>query len=449
MVTLAEQQLLDTSLNDLIERLRPLSIMDVNGRALRTARHSLLDWFGCAVAGAGEPAARRFRGIMEPAPGDTPIIGTPDSLHWRDAVVINAFNGHLLDFDDMLPSFSGHPSAVVVPALLTVGGQLESRVDKLLTALIVGTEVGDWVASTVMPGHYDAGWHATGTIGAFAAAGAICHLRGQGHVEWISALDAAATQAAGMKAMFGTLAKPMHAGNASQAGVLAARLSTITSSSGNALTGRHGFIANYRGAGAETPAEHPGWAIEGMLYKTYASCFMTQAAVDAGIMLRDRDLSGAAIVLSVSPKLADVCAIEDPRTANDAKFSLHATFALAQRGHDLSREDAFDPANLDSPDYRELRSRIRLNLDPALAGQETRIVVEVAWPDGRFWEKTVDRGVPAIDLDAREAQLSAKFRQLATPHLGPEQVDTLLDLILHDSDATVARLTDAAAQPPH
>src|SRR5699024_11056044 len=189
------------------------------------------------------------------------------------------FNGHLLDFDDMLPSFSGHPSAVVVPALLTVGGQTGADVDELLAALVVGTEVGDWVASHVMPGHYDAGWHATGTIGTFAAAAAICHLRGLGHDEWISALDAAATQAAGLKAMFGTLAKPMHAGNSSQAGVVAASLSTISPSSGRALTGETGFIANYRVAGVAAREPREGFAMEGMLYKTYASCFMTQAAV--------------------------------------------------------------------------------------------------------------------------------------------------------------------------
>ncbi|QGU04147.1 MmgE/PrpD family protein [Corynebacterium comes] len=448
MITSAEQQHLDASLRLLIERCRSLTIDDLNSRAIITARHSLLDWFGCAVAGANEPAARRFRGIMDPAPGDTPLIGTPDSLHWRDALVINAFNGHLLDFDDMLPSFSGHPSAVVVPALLTVGEQTGAGVDKLLTALVVGTEVGDWVASHVLPGHYDAGWHATGTLGTFAAAAAVCHLRGLSHDEWISALDAAATQAAGLKAMFGTLAKPMHAGNASQAGVVAASLSTITSSSGRALNGETGFISNYRGAGTVPPARREGFAIEGMLYKTYASCFMTQAAVDAGAQAATLPgLDRALITLSVSPKLADVCAIEDPRTSNDAKFSLHATFALSALGFDLSTEEAFHPDNLQDPAYQDLRERITLRFDPELAGQEPRIGVHIRRARGESWDTTVDRGQPATDLAAREKQLVQKFTRLVEPHLGATRTRLASDLILHSSRTTIPELTAATTQP--
>lgn len=448
MITIAEQQHLNASLGRLIERCRTLTITDLNSRAITTARHSLLDWFGCAVAGANEPAARRFRGIMDPALGETPMIGTPDSLHWRDAVVINAFNGHLLDFDDMLPSFSGHPSAVVVPALLTVGEQTGAGVDKLLTALVVGTEVGDWVASHVMPGHYDAGWHATGTIGTFAAAAAICHLRGLEHDQWISALDAAATQAAGLKAMFGTLAKPMHAGNASQAGVVAASLSTISPSSGRALTGETGFIANYRGAGVAAREPREGFAIEGMLYKTYASCFMTQAAVDAGIQAATLPgLDGAHITLTVSPTLADVCAIEDPQTSTDAKFSLHATFALAALGHDLSTEDAFHTDHLQAPAYRDLRERITLKFDPALAGHEPRIQVSIRFADDTTWDTTIDRGQPATDLGAREQQLVQKFTQLAEPHLGSTQTRDTINLILRPGRATISELTAAATQP--
>lgn len=449
MVTFAEQQHLDASLAQFIKRCRNLTIDDLNPRAITTARHSLLDWFGCAVAGANEPAARRFRGIMDPAPGETPLIGTASAVHWRDAAVINAFNGHLLDFDDMLPSFSGHPSAVVVPALLTVGEQTGADVDKLLAALVVGTEVGNWVAAQVMPGHYDAGWHATGTIGTFAAAAAICHLRGLDHAQWISALDAAATQAAGLKAMFGTLAKPMHAGNASQAGILAARLSTITSSSGRALTGETGFIANYRGAGTVPPTPLEGFAIEGMLYKTFASCFMTQAAVEAGATSAELhgDLGQSRITLRVSPKLADVCAIEDPQTPNDAKFSLHATFALSALGHDLSTEEAFHTNNLQNPEYQALRERISLQFDPLLAGQEPRIGVHILLADGTEWDTTIDRGRPADDLGVREIQLVQKFRQLTEPHLGSHQTQLALDLILHSRGTGIAALTAATTQP--
>ncbi|MGP6173673.1 MmgE/PrpD family protein [Corynebacterium sp. A21] len=443
MIARAEQQQLETSLNELVERCRNLGRNDLSSRAVETARHSLLDWLGCAIAGANEPAAQRFLSVLDPATGDSPVIGTAQGLHWRDAMMVNAFNGHLLDFDDMLPSYSGHPSAVILPAVLGVGFDEGSSISEIITALVIGTEAGDWVARQVMPGHYDSGWHATGTIGTFAAAAAISYLRGLDHVQWISALDTAATQSAGLKAMFGTLAKPLHAGNASQAGAMAAGLAEISESSGRAVIGDFGFISNYRGeTGPSNVPSHFEFAIEGMLYKTYASCFMTQASVDIGHQARAElgSLEGASIELIASPKLADVCAIEDPQTPHDAKFSLHATFALAALGHDLSTEKSFSTPNLQDKQYRELRKRIHLNFDPALIGNETRIQVNIRFPDGREWIASIDRGEPASDLNSRGETLTAKFRQLALPHLGTVQTALVTDLALQGSEQLVSEL---------
>jgi 2-methylcitrate dehydratase PrpD len=75
-----------------------------------------------------------------------------------------------------------------------------------------------------MPAHYDRGFHSTGTLGAFGAAAAAGLLLGLDEDQMTVALGLAGTQAAGLKAMFGTMAKPFHAGKAAANGVLAARL---------------------------------------------------------------------------------------------------------------------------------------------------------------------------------------------------------------------------------
>lgn len=440
MIKIAEQQSLNTDLHELIQTLMKVRVEDINERAMETARHSLLDWLGCAVAGANDAAAQRFLEVLTPAPGQSSVVGFSETVSWRDAAVLNGFFGHFLDFDDMLPSFSGHPSTVVLPALLVVAEHSDTRIDELLRALIIGVEVGNWVASKIMPGHYDAGWHATGTIGAFAAAAAVCCLQKLDFEQWISSLDIAATQSAGLRALFGTLAKPLHAGNSAQAGILAARLSEITKTSGHGLTGKQGFIANYCGSEFEATSPSNNFAIEGMLYKTYASCFMTQASVDAGTMLRSTDLNGAEVHITVSPKLQGVCTIEDPQTSTDAKFSLHATFALAYLGHDLSREDAFSVENLKEESFLDLGSRTFLHFDPNLAGTEPRIHVEVKFPDGSKLVETIDRGEPAHDLSLRAQQLDAKFTQLTSPFLGTEKTDGLRSLVLWNNEKTITDL---------
>ena len=92
--------------------------------------------------------------------------------------------------------------------------------------------------------HYLAGWHATGTVGTFAAAAAAGRLLGLGPDAMEHALGLAATRAAGLKASFGTMAKPLHAGRAAAGGVLAALLAEQGFTAGvGAIEGHQGFAA--------------------------------------------------------------------------------------------------------------------------------------------------------------------------------------------------------------
>src|SRR5205807_5196095 len=72
--------------------------------------------------------------------------------------------------------------------------------------------------------HYQRGFHATGTVGTFGAAAACARLLELDAATTAVALGIAGTQAAGLKSMFGTMGKPLHAGKATANGLLAARL---------------------------------------------------------------------------------------------------------------------------------------------------------------------------------------------------------------------------------
>src|SRR5690606_33225606 len=93
-----------------------------------------------------------------------------------------------------------------------------------LTAFIAGFETECRVGTLVAPDHYARGFHATGTVGTFGAAAACAHLARLDTGTWAMALGLAGTQAAGLKCMFGTMAKPLHAGKAASNGLLAFRL---------------------------------------------------------------------------------------------------------------------------------------------------------------------------------------------------------------------------------
>src|SRR5690606_28478015 len=68
------------------------------------------------------------------------------------------------------------------------------------------------------------GWHGTGVFGRIGAAAAASVLLELDEEAALHALGAAATQASGLAASFGTMAKPFHAGKAAMDGVIAAQL---------------------------------------------------------------------------------------------------------------------------------------------------------------------------------------------------------------------------------
>ena len=429
-----------------VARSRAMRFDSLPENARATAHHSLLDWLGCAVAGSREESAAQTAAALSPQSGPSSVIGSADRIGWRDAIMLNGVHGHALDFDDMLPEFQGHPSAAIFPALWVLGEERSSTITEILEAYVAGVEIGVWIARQVMPEHYDAGWHGTATMGVFAAAAAVAKLLDLDEDQWIAALDFAATQSAGIRSLFGTPGKPLHAGKASEAGALSARLAQAGAvSRGQGLTAERGYFSLY-GAGKTAPAESAGyeWAVAGTLYKTYASCFMTQSVVDTAIELSAElgDDEIESIEVTVSPKLRDVCAIEDPTTGNEAKFSVHATTALGLLGHDLSTEDTYSPEVLAEPAYRALRERITLVFDPALSGIETQSRTRVQLASGTVLTAERDRGVPESDLAARLQATARKVTALVAPVYGPGAAARLIEMLETPSNI-INQLSDA------
>src|SRR5206468_10949291 len=124
--------------------------------------------------------------------------------------------------------------------------------------------------------------------------------------------------------------KPLHAGRAASAGLLAALLARDGFTANPAvLESTQGFAATHAGRASpgEVLARHAGrFLVRDTLFKFHAACYLTHAAIEAASELRarlERDLEAISRVeVRVSPALLDVCAIPEPRTGLEGKFSL-------------------------------------------------------------------------------------------------------------------------------
>jgi 2-methylcitrate dehydratase PrpD len=323
----------------------------------------------------------------------------------------------------------GHPTAPVLPAALAVAEELDASGERLLAALVVGVEVECRIGALLAPGHYGGGWHATGTVGTLGAAAAVAHLLGLDPERTTHALALAATQAAGLKASFGTMAKPLHAGKAASDGLLAARLAA------GGFTGNPAVLEAPQGLAAATVGVTPDparldrledhWAIRETLFKYHAACYLTHASINAALALVGRvDVDEIdRIEVRVAPDLREVCDIAEPATGLEGKFSLRATAAMAFLGDDTTDMASYSDARMAEPDLVDLRDRIAVVVEDGRASTCSAVVVTTR--HGERLEAEDDTGRPADDLDLQWDRLSAKFRALATPVLGPDRAASL------------------------
>ena len=103
-------------------------------------------------------------------------------------------------------------------------GTEENSGKEIITAYAVGFEVGAKLGIGVGQSIYDRGWHNTSAIGSIASAAAAAHLLKLDLEETKVALGIAASLAHGLRENFGTMTKPLHAGNAARNGSLAGLL---------------------------------------------------------------------------------------------------------------------------------------------------------------------------------------------------------------------------------
>lgn len=283
--------------------------------------------------------------------------------------------GHMHDFDDDEPAVAvGHPTvAVAAAAFATAAPQLDSRV--FLGAYLAGIEVINRIGECANPDHYNAGWHATATLGVFGGAVASGILRGAGKEELANALGFAASASTGLKAAFGSVAKPIQVGNAAGNAVLAAAMAASGLRAASGLVfGKMGWMEMLgdgsrvaeviRGFGYPHAFEAPGLNI-----KLYPCCSSSHTAVDGFIDILTAEKIGAADIARVDawigPDIPGILIYDYPTTGLEGKFSLRYPLAAAALNGKVTLAD-FETERVRSSEAVEFMKRIDVHIDAAL-----------------------------------------------------------------------------------
>lgn len=412
------------------------------------AKQCVLDLFGVAVAGASEDLVNMLveDSLEQGASSTCGLIGRSERFAPYQAALVNGAIAHALDYDDVNMSMVGHPSAAILPALLALAESRNCSGREFLEAFVAGYEAACQIGDVIGVGNYARGFHCTASIGSFGATAACARLLGLDSDGVATALGIAVTQASGLKLMFGTMCKPMHAGLANQRGLMAAMLAK------RGFTSRLDSLENVRGF-AETqcggmtmssmPIGNNKFYIRSNLFKYHAACYNTHAAIDAihkitnGVAISPHEIER--VVLHADASLDSVCNIPQPKTGLEAKFSFRLASAFALAGLDTAQLGTFSDQNASNIELISLRDKVHVELIGGVSS--TLISVEIFMRDGRCLRGQHDSGIPSVDIAHQCERVGNKFMGLVEPKLGNSNSQHLKNMITNlESISSVSEL---------
>ena len=344
--------------------------------AVQNAKIAILDTLGVTVAGGSEESAKISGQLAreERAKEEATIYGQRFRSSVLQAAFVNGIASHAHDFDHSFV-VGGQPTSPIVAAVFALGETLGVTGKQILEAYIVGFEVTAALAFAVQTAGA-AGWHLNGTIGAFGASAGCAKLLALKQREVEMLLGMTASLSSGLQSNFGTMTKPLHVGQASRNGVLAARLAKLGfTSNAQTLEARNGFFDSFYRSGKPDfkPFDELGrvYSVEkyGVRFKPYPCGGLTHTAIYATIRLRNEHSLRPEMIEHIDVQVPEDTAapltFRVPKGALEGKFSMPYLIARALIDGNITL-DTFTDAAVRDVAVLQLLERVEMKVDPSL-----------------------------------------------------------------------------------
>jgi 2-methylcitrate dehydratase PrpD len=345
---------------------------------------------------------------------------------------MNGISSHVYDYDDTTPKNYSHPTSPVASALFAYASANPVTGQQFMEAFVLGFEAESRVANAVYPAHYDVGWHMTGTAGVFGAATAIGKLLRLDEQQMIWTIGLAATQAAGLREMFGSMAKAFHPGRSAQNGYVAALMAQVGFTAGvRGIEGPRGFAA-VTAARSDLKKITDGLGLDFDLrantYKPFPCGIVNHPTIDGCIQLHETHHivpeQIAAVRLRVAPLVKDLCNQTGITKGLQGKFSVYHGAAVGLvRGRAGVQEYTDEAVN--DPAVKRVRELTEAVGDASVTEDQAHVTVHTT--DGRRLEMFVTESLGNLKRPLTDAQLEAKFRDQAVVNVPTDVADALID----------------------
>jgi len=411
-------------------------------RAREMAIDAITDCLGCIVAGAAEPLAASLRDVVgggQAAHDDHPVgplVGTGRRGTAYDSALYNGALAHAIDYDDVTHPAYAHPGASLTPTILALAAHTNATGPEAITAYILGIEMISKLGRALNTAHYKNGWHATATFGSLGSAATAASLLRLDAEPFAMALAMAASSAGGLRANFGTMTKPLHAGFAARNGVLAALMARAgVTAAADILDHRYGFAGVFNHHDNIDARHFDTWGAPleiltefGLGLKPYPACGATHPPIEAAIELRGQ-LRSLDAIRSVRVGVTEmhfepmVCA--HATTGLEGKFCMGYCIAAALLDGEVTL-GTFADVTVPRINASGLPEKVRMELDERVAGNtEFGAVVTIETTDGQVLEKLVPLAIGKPGRWFSKERLAHKFHDCCRGAIAQKTAETL------------------------
>jgi 2-methylcitrate dehydratase PrpD len=426
-------------------------IEDIPQDVRHEAKRAILNYVGCALGGSADVAMDIAIRTLGPysGPPTASILGRAERMDPLHASLMNGISSHVYDYDDTTPKNYMHPTSPVASALFAYSSAHPVSGRDFMQAFIMGFEAEMRIGNAVYPAHYDVGWHITGTAGVFGAAVAIGRLLGLSQQQMIWAIGLAATQAAGIREMFGSMAKAFHPGHSARNGYAGALLAQS-----GFTAGEHG-IEGPRGFAAVQAAKYDlskitanlgtDFELRANTYKPFPCGIVNHPTIDGAIQLHNEFHPApdeiAAVRLSVAPLVLDLCNQTNITKGLQGKFSVYHGAAIGLVRGKAGIQEYTDEA-VNDPAIKRVRELATAVGDPSIT--EDQATIEVELKSGKKLTRFVEKSLGNLHRPLTDQQLEEKFKNQAILAVPAGQAKELIQLCWKiDSLEAVETLTKA------
>ena len=351
------------------------------------------------------------------------------------AAIVNGTPFGAMDFDDLHEQARLHPTAVILPAVLSVCEANGDSGRDLITAYMSGAEVMCRLGSASTERFHQRGIQATSACGSVASALAVGKLLGLSRRQLISAMGIATNLAIGssLSVRISSYLSNVDPGRAAETGLIAAFLASGNVSLGmeDVLEGPFGFFRTYTSGGDDVRrrlVEGIGdiWEMNRTFIKRYPLGYDFTRYIDAVLALRAEhhfvpsdvaeviygDNSTAVNRFSEPARLK-----KRPATWLEASTSRYFVLATAISEGKITR-DSFSPSKMADPSIHRLMDRTRYVLD------ECSHWVEVVLKSGEKHRMTQGELIPTSP-----ERVVRKFYDNASAVIGTEKAKSIRSLV--------------------